>query len=144
MKTRLLTSVTILAIASLLQSANVLAQRYQGNDDSMSAPPSAAEKLARISEALDLSDDQAVQLLVVLQEKKEQGQVLHEEIMLLMGPQICALKSDTEKAILSILTPDQAELFLLHKEGRSSKANQGPKGRNMGSLDCSQYEEVDG
>ena len=144
MKSRLLSSITILAVSGLLLSSHALAHKNHGNRDVFTGPPSAEEKLARISEALDLSNEQAVQMLVVFQDKESKSRALHEETLLLMGPEICALRSETEEDILSILTPEQAELFLQQKVDRQSAAGEKRKGKSKGHIDCSQFEDSQG
>jgi len=144
MHTRLSNIATILAIASLLAAGSALAQNQKNKRDWQSAPPSVEEKLAHISAALDLSDEQSVEMLVVLQEQKEKRVLLHEQSMALMGPEICAHKYETEEAILAILTPEQTETFLQIREERQDKAHEQKRGgRNRGDLDCTGYEGGD-
>lgn len=141
MNTRLKKTVLISAILCLLASGSVLAQKQQGERDWRSGPPGAEQKLAHISEALGLSDQQSVQMLIVLQEQEESRAALHEQSMALLGPEICAQRLEAEEAILAILTPEQTELFLEMAERRRQKAeNRGRGGRNRGGLDCSEAE----
>ena len=115
MNTRLSKTVSILAIASLLTAGSVLAQNRQSDNDWQKGPPTAEEKLARISAALNLSGDQSQEMLRVLQEQAEKGAALHEQTMMIMGPEICAQRAENEEAILAILDADQTELFLQMK-----------------------------
>ena len=139
MKIRLSKSIPIIAIIGLMMTGTALAQKQQGTRDWQKGPPSVEEKLARISASLDLSDEQSVDMLVILQQQEEAGAALHEETMALLGPEICAHKLETEEAILALLTPEQTETFLLIREERQLKAekhDRGRKGRG-GDLDCS-------
>jgi len=145
MKTRISTIVAVLTVAGLLLSGNAFAEKNRVNQNLMGepgGPPSAEEKLARMSDALGLDDKQAVELLLVLQDKEEKHQALHEQTQMLMGPEICALMFETEEEILAILTPEQTAQFMQMKEERRARAeSRGRKGRGMGPPDCSEYED---
>jgi len=138
MNTRLSKMVSILAIASLLTAGSVFAQNRQSDNDWQKGPPTAEEKLARISAALNLSGDQSQEMLRVLQEQGEKGVALHEQTMMLMGPEICAQRAENEEAILAILDADQTELFLQMKEQRRADAanTRNRNAKRMGELDC--------
>ena len=138
MNTRLSKMVSILAIASLLTAGSVLAQNRQSDNDWQKGPPTAEEKLARISAALNLSGDQSQEMLRVLQEQGEKGAALHEQTMMIMGPEICAQRAENEEAILAILDADQTELFLQMKEQRRADAanTRNRNAKRMGELDC--------
>jgi Spy/CpxP family protein refolding chaperone len=141
MKVRLIITASALVIASLLMSANVLAQKHQENRDFFGGPPSAAEKLARMSEALNLTGQQEIELLGVLQEQEAKRQALREQARLLMGPEICSLMIETEGEILAILDSEQAEQFSQLKQNRR-EGNRNRRG--MGPPDCSEYDNSDG
>ena len=136
MKTRLAKTVSILAVVSLLAAGSAFAEKQYGGRDWQKGPPSVEERLARISAALDLSDEQSLEMLAILQEQEEQKAALHEQMMELMGPEICAQQAETEAAILGILTDDQAELWLQHREDHQNKPRRKNRGGNTG-LDCS-------
>ncbi len=141
MKFRLNIVVSILLLGAILASASVLAQNHQARKDFFGGPPSTEQRLAHLSEALDLSDEQAVQMLVVLQETEARREALREETASLLGPEICALMVETESDILEILTPDQAEQFQLMKEERQARGEERRQRRGRPDpLDCSQYE----
>ena len=138
MKTRLSLIVSLLLVA-LLASGSALAQKPQGKRDLFGGPPSAEEKLFHLSEALDLSDEQAVSLLTVLQDKEAKRAALHEQAIEFIGPDACALMAETESDILAILTPEQGEQFLTMKEERRERAEERGRQRGRpGSLDCGQ------
>jgi len=138
MNTRLSKMVSILAIASLLTTGSVLAQNRQSDNDWQKGPPTAEEKLARISAALNLSGDQSQEMLRLLQEEGEQRAALHEQTMMLMGPEICAQRAAHEEAMLAILDQEQTELFLQMKDQRQANAtrSQGRNAKRMGKLNC--------
>jgi len=137
-------TIIVLAIVSLMTAGSVLAQNQKGERDWHKAPPNAEAKLARISAALELSDQQAIDMLVVLQEQEQKRAALHEQSMIILGPEICVQRIEAEQAILAILTPEQAETFLQHREERQekSKEREHPR-RGRGDLDCSDYEGGD-
>jgi Spy/CpxP family protein refolding chaperone len=137
MNTRLSKTISVLAVASLLTAGSVVAQNHKDDNDWQKRPPSTEEKLARISTALGLSDEQSVQMLVVLQQQTENRAALHEQKMELLGPEICAQRAETEDAILAILTAEQTELFLQIKEDRQNHPDRkGHAGKRPGELDC--------
>lgn len=140
MKTCLQKFAIILCVLGIASAGTAAAQ--SGNDDRhwRQGPPSVEDVLARMSETLNLSDQQVVDLLVVLQEHAAQRAALHEQSMALIGPEVCAQKAAAEEDILAILTPEQTDLFLEIKENRRAKAGEGNRGRGQRGPDCSQYE----
>jgi len=138
MNTRLSKMVSILAIVSLLTAGSALAQNRQSNNDWQKGPPTAEEKLARISAALNLNGDQSQEMLRLLQDERDKRAALHEQTMMLMGPEICAQRAEHEEAMLAILDPDQTELFLQMKEHRqANQVNANKRNRNgSGMVDC--------
>ncbi len=141
MKPRLSKLFTFLAIASLLLAGTVMAHNPNGDREWMKGPPSVEEKLARISEALDLSDEQVVDLLIALQNQEQEADALREQVHEMIGPEICANRAATEDAIQAILTPEQAETWAQLREERQERREMREKRRKgRGELDCSQYE----
>ena len=132
MNTRLAKTITILAIVSLLSTGSALAQMHKGHRDWAKGPPTAEEKLARISDALDLDSQQSADMLVVLQQQEESMAAVHERIKQQMGPEICAQRAASEKAILEILTDTQTERYLQMREDRKESR----WGHHMLDLDC--------
>lgn len=140
MKTQLKKSALTLIALSVLLTGSAIAQNRDQERDFRKGPPSAEAILARLSESLDLNNEQSAAMLVVLQEQAAERTALHEQTMQLLGPEICAQQAATEEAILAILTPDQAEEFLQMKEARQAKASQRDRGRGRNHPDCSEYE----
>ena len=144
MKTRLATAITVLAMASLLSAGSAFADNQQRDRDWQKGPPSVEQKLARISDALDLSDEQSAQMLRILQQQEQAKRARHDEIMALMGPEICAQRAEAEDAILSILDEEQTALYL---EIRQQRQERGDKHRRQGRagdpLDCNAFEGDD-
>jgi Spy/CpxP family protein refolding chaperone len=140
MKTYLQKFAFALALLGIMTAGAAVAQNGEGGREWRQGPPSVEDVLARMSDTLDLTDQQAVELLVVLQEHAEQRAALHEESMATIGPEICAQKAAAEEDILAILTPEQTEQFLEMKEARKAKAGERNRGRGPRGPDCSQYE----
>jgi Spy/CpxP family protein refolding chaperone len=140
MKNRFFANLTAAALAALILTGPALAQNGpQGDRGFFGGPPTPEQKLARLSAALDLDPEQARQMFDVLLDNEAKRQALREQAMLMMGPEICALRAQTDEAILSILDQEQAQQFLQHREQRQSQAIQKRERRRAGDLDCSQY-----
>jgi Spy/CpxP family protein refolding chaperone len=143
MNTRLTKSLVILTLGGLLAAGSAAAQNQnqgqKGLRDWQKGPPSIEVKLARVSEALDLSDEQTVDMLLVLQEQERKRDALQDQTMVLLGPEICAHRSEAEEAMTAILTPEQIETFMQIRQERQDKARQRNRG-GRGALDCSSYE----
>jgi hypothetical protein len=140
MKTYLQKFAVVLALLGIMTAGTAVAQNGEGGRDWRQGPPSVEDLLARMTDALDLSDQQSVDLLVVLQKHAAQRAALHEESMAMIGPEICTQKAAAEEDILAILSPEQTEQFLEMKEARKAKAGERNRGRGPRGPDCSQYE----
>jgi len=137
MNTRLSKMISILAIVSLLSAGSILAQSRNSDNDWQKGPPSVEERLARISAALNLDSQQSLEMHTILQEQAENRAALHEQAMAMLGPEICAQRAEQEEAILTILDPEQTELFMQIKQERQANANRkGRGGKRMSKLNC--------
>lgn len=139
MKIRLSHTIALLALAGLIASGSSMAQSplRDRDRDWHKGPPSVEEKLARISAALDLSDEQSAQMLGVLQEQERKRAALHEQTMALLGPEICAQRTEAEEAVLSILDEEQTTRYFELKQQRQERAGQRDRRRDRkGGLDC--------
>lgn len=144
MTTRLSTAITVLAITSLITAGSAFADNQQRDRDWQKGPPGAEQKLARISEALGLSDEQSAQMLRILQQQEQMKRDRHDEIMALMGPEICAQRAEAEDAILSILDEEQTALYLEIRQQRQERGDRRNRhGRAGDPLDCTPYEGDD-
>jgi Spy/CpxP family protein refolding chaperone len=134
MKNAIYSTLTALFLAAILLSSAAMAQNRGGGQGWHDGPPSAEQKLAHISQALGLSDEQAVQMLEIFQASEGERAAIHDRMMEDYRPEICALKQDTEANIASILTAEQLEKFEAMQQDRQNKAdrrqNKGKKGRN--------------
>ncbi len=124
-------------LAALLPAVAALAQAERSDRFWHHGPPGAERQLAHLDRALNLTDEQSLQLLEVLQVAEAERAALHDRIMESLRPDLCALKQSTEAEILAILTPEQAETFQqLHQEraGRHEDRHAGRHGEP--ALDC--------
>jgi Spy/CpxP family protein refolding chaperone len=129
MTIRPLTIPFVLAVAGLLATGPTLAGQRPVTQDPQRPDPQAwrmppagpEQQLARLSEQLQLSDEQSRKLLEVLQAARDERAILHARIMEEMQPEICTQMRNTEADILAILTPEQAEQFQLLKEQRQAR-----------------------
>lgn len=143
MNTRFSKTVAFVATLCLLGAGSALAQNQGGpkggpnhDRDWQKGPPSVEEKLARVSAALDLSDEQALQMLEILQANEQQRTALREQTMALMGDEICAQRSAHEQAVLDILTAEQVEIYTEIKAQREERMLNRGKRRGGGGLEC--------
>ena len=126
-------------LAGLLSAMAALAQAEHADRYWHHGPPGAAGRLAHLDRALDLTDEQSLQLLEVLQVAEAERAALHERVMESLRPEICALKQSTEAEILAILTPEQAAAFEQMHQERAGRDEGRHAGRHGGrALDCSQ------
>jgi len=146
MRNRLSSTIVLLALAGLIASGNATAQNPPPDRDRdwHKGPPRVEERLARISAALDLSDEQSAQMLGILQEQEQKRAALQEQTMALLGPEICAQRAEAEEAVLSILDEEQADRYFELKQQREERAGQRERRRERkGGLDCENLAEGD-
>ena len=129
-----------LAAAAVLTAGTALAQSPHRDGRGHEAPhhggpPSAEQQLARLHEQLQLTDQQSIQLLEVLQAREEEHEALRARMMEQMRPEICSLMQDTEADILAVLTPEQGAQFLELQEDRRARALK-RGGRGKAPVDC--------
>jgi hypothetical protein len=131
-------TVSMLFLLGLLACATAIAQQQGGDHSRGHRAPSAEQRLAHMSDALDLSGQQSMDMLIVLQQADDNRQALREKTREMLGPEICAERAQTEEAILEILMPEQELLFYQMIEARKDKAKRKGRGRNdLDELDCS-------
>jgi len=130
----------VLSLAALLTATTLQARPPESDDHWRFGPPDAEMQLARLNQALDLTDEQSAQLLRVLQAAEVERADLHARIMEQMQPEICALMQATEAEILAVLTPEQAATFAQLKEDRQSRFT-GRHGHGMGLPDCDEVND---
>lgn len=122
-----------LILAVMLTAGIALAQTERLDRQWHHGPPGAAQKLAHLDQALGLSDEQAQQLLEVLQAAEAEREALHAEAMDAYQPEICALRQTTEAEIRAILTPEQIAMLEERQQGHAGR-REGRRGPP--ELDC--------
>ena len=101
--------------------------------------PDAEMRVAHMSSALGLSDEQSAQLLELFQSVDEERRAMHEQAMELMKPQICELQLATRAKLEVIL--DEEQLAQLEEMKASHESDKGHhRSRGMHDLDCSAFE----
>jgi len=101
--------------------------------------PDAEMRVAHMSSALGLSDEQSAQLLELFQAVDEERRALHAQTMEQMKPQICELQLTTRTAVGEILDDEQqAQLEEMKASHESDKGHH--RSRGMHDLDCSSFE----
>ena len=118
---------TTLILAGLLTAGTAQAQAQRSDRPWHPGPRGAEEQLVHLDQALDLTDEQSLQMLELLQAAEAEREDLHTRAMESFQPEICALRQNTEAEILSILTPEQAAAFQQLQEERAHR-RQGRRG----------------
>lgn len=112
---------TTLAIV-LIPAASLQAQPNKARHH---GPPDAEMRVAHLTRALELSDQQSADLLEVFQAVDEERRALRQQALLQMKPQICELRQATEEEINTILDDEQLvkleEIKANHERGRGRR-----------------------
>ena len=127
-----ITTLLATTLAFTLFAAGQLQARHHG-------PPDAEMRVAHMSIALELSDEQSAQLLELFQAVDEERRAMHEQTMELMKPQICELQLATRAELKVILDEEQLAQLEEMKASRESD-NDRRKWRGMHDLDCSAFD----
>ena len=123
-----------LTLAALFAAGAALAQAERPDREWHHGPPGAVQQLAHLEQALDLTDDQSLQLLEVLQAAEAEREALHTRAMESFQPEVCALRERTQAEIMAILTPEQAATLEQLKQERAGRREGGR--RSAPKLDC--------
>jgi Spy/CpxP family protein refolding chaperone len=99
-------------------------------------PPNAEQRLARMSEELGLDPDQSRQMLRLLQEAQADHEAVRARFYEEAGPELCAIRQNTEAEIMALLTPEQAEQFQLLKEENALRRSLKQRGHRGAFPDC--------
>ena len=103
----------LLAAAAML-SAGAAFAGPPGQDGSWRmGPPNAEQRLARMSQELGLDREQSRQMLELLQAAEADHEAVRGRFFEEAGPEICAIRQNTEAEIMALLTPEQAEQYQL-------------------------------
>jgi Spy/CpxP family protein refolding chaperone len=121
MKNRIPKLPALLALAALLTAGSALAGQPDHDGSWRMGPPGAEQQLARLSRELGLDREQARQMLELLQAAEADHEAIRARFFEEAGPEICAIRQNTEAEIMALLTPEQAEQFLRLKEDRQDR-----------------------
>ena len=132
----------VLALLVVLLPASLL--QAQNNQNWQNGPPDAETRVARLTAALDLSDEQSVELLAFFQALDQERLALHEQMVQEMAPQICALRADSEAELARVLSPEQLVWLEEMKadrqqgrQGRQGNRRNRPDWQGIPNIDCS-------
>jgi Spy/CpxP family protein refolding chaperone len=124
----------------LLLAALVAASAWaEPGGDRHRGPPDAERRVERMSEELDLSEEQATRLLEIFEAADLERQAIHEAYRAQMEPEVCALHQSVQVQVHDVLDEEQSaqfdEMTARFEERRASR------GGRHGSAppDCSQY-----
>jgi len=132
----------VLALLIALLPASLL--QAQSSQNWHHGPPDAETRVARLTTALDLSDEQSAELLAFFQTMDQERLALREQMIQEMVPQICAHRADTEAELARILSQEQLALMEELKANRPQRGQGNRQNRNtrmdwqgMPDIDCS-------
>jgi Spy/CpxP family protein refolding chaperone len=120
-------------MAALLTAGSALAGPPDRDDSWRMGPPSAEQRLARLSQELGLDREQARQMLELLQAAEAEHEAIRARFFDEAGPEICAIRHNTEAEIMALLTPEQAAQYQMLREDHLARRTQQERrnGSNM-------------
>lgn len=136
MKHPITTLLTITLMVTLFAAVQLQAGPDRGRHHGR---PDAEMRVAHMSRALGLSDQQSAELLELFQALDEERRALQEQTMEGMKPQFCELQSAMRAELGRILDEEQLAQLEEMKASRESD-NDRWKSRGMHDLDCSEFE----
>jgi len=127
-------------VAALLMTASAFARPPGDDGQWRMGPPGAEERLAHLSRELQLSPEQSLQMLEILQASEAEHDSIRERVMNEIQPEVCALMEQTREQIRTILTPEQVAAFDQHSaERRARQLQQQNRDRHRITPDCEGY-----
>jgi hypothetical protein len=130
---------TFLAFALAVALLPVSQLQAQPDERRHRGQPGAEMRVAHLTRALNLSDQQSADLLEVFQAVDEERKALRQQAAQQIKPQICELQQATKDEISRILDEEQLAKLEEIKSGREQK-REGRGGRGMRDVDCSDVE----
>jgi Spy/CpxP family protein refolding chaperone len=124
----------------LLLAALVAASAWaKPGGDRQWGPPDAERRVERMSQELDLSEEQASRLLEIFEAADAERQAIHEAYRAQMEPEVCALHESVQAQVHNVLDDGQSaqfdEMTARFDERRASRGGRhGPA-----PPDCSRY-----
>ena len=125
-----------LAAAALLVCAAAYAGPPDHDGSWRMGPPNAEQRLARMSQELDLTPDQSRRMLQLLQDAEADHEAVRARFFEEAGPELCAIRQNTEAEIMDLLTPEQAEQYQLLRDEYAQRRNQKQHKRVGAFPDC--------
>ena len=122
-----------LTLAALFAAGTALAQADRLDRQWHHGPPGPIQQLAHLEQALDLTDEQSLELLELLQAAEADREALHTRAMESFQPEACALRERTQAEIMAILTPEQAATL---EQLRQERAGRRESRRGAPKLEC--------
>lgn len=137
--TKRTTQLALIALLTLATFSAVAQQNggHRGERDGHRGPPDAEMRVARMTQKLNLTDEQSAQLLVVMQEIDRERDALKQQAMEQIEPELCEMRLRSEAEVAQILTDEQLATMETLKENKP-ESRHGRRGRM--ELDCSAYE----
>ena len=139
MKNRIPKIPVILAAAALMTAGGAFAGPPDHDGSWRMGPPGPEQRLARLAQGLDLSPEQSRQMLEILQGAEADHQAVRTRFIEEAGPELCAIRRNTEADILALLTPEQAAQFQEQQQEGQGRGARQRQGAGAG-LDCSAYD----
>lgn len=139
MKIQLSRTSALLTMAALLMTASAFGGPPGDDGQYRMGPPGAEERLARLSQQLQLTPEQSLQMLEILQTSEDQHDAIRERVMNEIQPEVCALMDQTREQIRAILTPEQVAAFDQLSADRRARQLQRDRSRRRITPDCESY-----
>jgi len=137
MKNRTAKLPALFAVAALLTAGSAFAGPPDHDGSWRMGPPDAEQRLARMSQELNLDREQSRQMLELLQAADAEHEAIRARFFEEAGAEICAIRQNTDAEIMALLTPEQAAQFQLLKEDRLERRSQlQHHNRSNARLDC--------
>jgi Spy/CpxP family protein refolding chaperone len=107
----MMNKITLSTISCLALAASTLALAGPNHNRHEWEPPSAEQRVERMTEELGLDENQAASLLEIFTATDLERDALREQHEKLIRQDVCALKATTTDQIQAVLTPEQAAKF---------------------------------
>jgi len=137
MKNRIPKLPALFAMAALLTAGGAFAGPPDRDGSWRMGPPDAEQRLALLSHELNLDREQSRLMLELLQAAEADHEAIRARFFEEAGPEICAIRQNTDAEIMALLTPEQAAQFQLLKEDQLARRTQLQRhNRSNAQLDC--------
>ncbi|HKJ16081.1 MAG TPA: hypothetical protein VJ984_01865 [Xanthomonadales bacterium] len=109
----------VIMTLAVLMLAATSAQAQTSSDDTRAGKGGKhrGDPVARLTQALDLSDDQAMEVSVILEESRDQHRAIQESVQ----AEHCAVRQNTHDQLSTVLTEEQMTKFEQMKTRRMNR-----------------------